>query len=150
MIYWFCRFEKVLVRLVIAGAVILVLAQAVIVESPTIGLLDLANLDEYMPANTGTAATSDNVIVMTFELLDVSSLSKAKILVNGSPEADFSEKYATVKITPGDLVVLDGTFYERPFRIKLLDIYPDVVRPVKGVIYTVKQEQHRVGRLEVR
>lgn len=150
VVYWFCRFERVLVRLVIAGAVILVLAQGIMPGSWTIGLLDLSNSDESMPVMTGSADVSPNVSVMTFELLDVSSLSKAKILVNGVPQADLSEKFATVKIMPGDLVEIDGTFYERPFQVKLLDVYPEATRPEKGIVHTVNQDKHRVGILETR
>lgn len=145
-IHWFCRFEKVLVRLVIAGAVMLVLAQAVVVKSPTAGLLDMNGHKEYVPV-TANVKDPENTIVMTFELLDASSLSKAKILVDGTPAGDFSERYATVRVAPGDLVEIDGTFYERPFRVKLLDIYPGVAKPVKGAIYKIKLDKRRVGRV---
>jgi hypothetical protein len=147
VIHWFCRFEKILVRLVIAGAVMLVLAQAVVEKNPNAGLLDMAGLEEYMPV-TANVKDHGNTIIMTFELLDASSLSKAKILVDGSPAADFSERYVTVKVAPGELVEIDGAFYERPFRVKLLDVYPIVAKPVKGQIHKIKQEKHPVGKVE--
>lgn len=149
VIYWFCRFEKVLVRLVIAGAVLLVLAQGLVEKSPRAGLLDMAGLKEYVPVIADTQKPHDSIVI-SFELLDVSSLSKAKILIDGSPVGDFGERYVTIKAAPGDLIEIDGTFYERPFRVKVLDVYPNAAKPVIGVIHNIKQEKHPVGRVVVK
>lgn len=150
VIRWFCRFERFLVRLVIAAAVILVLVQALAVQSPTAGLLDLAGLDEHRPVAAISNNDQDKTIVITFELLDFSSLGRAQVLVNGSPAADFSTRYTTVKVAPGDAVEIDGTFYDRSFRIKLLDVYPVAVKPVRDVVHTVRQERHLIGIVELK
>ncbi len=149
VIRWFCRFERFLVRLVIAAAVLLVLVQAWAVQSPTAGLLDMAGLDEYGPVAAMGNNDQDKAVVMTFELLDYSALGRAQVLVNGLPAADFSTRYTTVKVAPGDAVEIDGTFYDRSFRIKLLDVYPVAVKPVRDVVHTVRQERHLIGIVEL-
>lgn len=137
-----------MVQLVIAGAIILVLGQLLFRQG------HMPEPPEFNdPVRTTAAfgeAAGDREITATFELLDVTSLSNAKIMVNGSVTDDFRNRYATVKVAPGDALEIDGTFYEQPFRVKLVDIYPEVYSPLKGVTHTIKQERHLIGKVEAR
>lgn len=70
--------------------------------------------------------------VVTFQLINYSTLPLARVLVNGEPCGVFNDRYITVFVHEGDLLEVDGSCYNRPLDIEVLDVSKEVLIPAAG------------------
>jgi hypothetical protein len=128
--------EKILVRVVIFGLVALVGVQAMLTSDSMRFYLSWAERLEGQPfpewSNPSARvmdAESSVFAHLTVELMDFSSLSKAKVLLNDVEIADFRNKKVTIKVYPGDTIKIDGTFYNRKLKFVISEISPNISAP---------------------
>jgi hypothetical protein len=76
--------------------------------------------------------------IVTFFLRDYSLMPHVKVLVNGEVRGVFNNRYVTVAVREGDRIDIDGTFYERPINIEVLDVSRGINNPPKGSVFTLK------------
>ena len=132
--FWGARFERWLLRTVVLFAVMLVAAQW-FNNDPVLQAVSRAGIDtnesiESKEQNAAAQITSAELEHMvTFQLLDYSSLPRAEVLVNGQKVAAFAERFVTVPVADGDVLEIDAKFYQRPVSFKVLDTYGGVKWP---------------------
>lgn len=130
------RVERVLMQAVILGLVAVVLVQTLALSPALRAKLNLLEgtdgyaLGENLSADqtlvAGTASpeqkqTTPQAAVtpaatryrLTVQLDTMRSAPWARLMVDGKAVADFSEGQATAQVMPGDLVAVDGSYYER-------------------------------------
>ncbi|MEG3070909.1 MAG: hypothetical protein RQM92_09020 [Candidatus Syntrophopropionicum ammoniitolerans] len=61
------------------------------------------------------------------------------MLVSGEVAGVFNGRYVTVSVAEGDVLQVDGTRYERPFKIEVLDVSREVAEPQPGLTITVNE-----------
>ncbi|MGI6684842.1 MAG: hypothetical protein ACOX47_05030 [Bacillota bacterium] len=147
--------EKILVRIVIFGLVALVGVQAMLTSDSMRFYLSFAERLEGQPFQewsnpTARVLDTESSIFahLTVELKDFSSLSKAKLLVNGEEIADFRNKKITVKVYPDDIISIDGTFYNRPLAFEISEISPNISWPVLHQIIETKSTVEHLGQVK--
>lgn len=129
--------EKVILRAIIFGLVVLVTAQALL-TTDSLGLyLSWAERLEGEPFSSwsGPVArvmeTESTVFgYITLEMKDYSSLARAYVIINGKKAADFRDKRVIVKVFSNDIVEVDGSFYQRPLKFSVVGISPHLSKPV--------------------
>jgi hypothetical protein len=67
------------------------------------------------------------------------------VLVNGESAGVFSERYVTVFVGEGNTLEIDGTRYNRPFEIEVLDVGRGVAGPQPGLSVKVNGGVCAVG-----
>ncbi|MFZ5647742.1 MAG: hypothetical protein ACOY30_09020 [Bacillota bacterium] len=85
--------------------------------------------------------------VVTFYLRDYSLLPHLKVLVNGEVKGAFNNRYVTVEVHPGDVISLDGTYYNRPVNIEVMDVSKGVTSPRSGVVYKLNGNILSLGKV---
>lgn len=110
------RMEKLLIRMIIVTAALVVLVQALLVEYTGQGT--------GMESTAATAHWSEPRI--TFYLENYSRLPHLSVLINDRPVAVFNDRYITVPVQHGDVVSLDGTFYRHEIKIKIINISSEI------------------------
>jgi len=166
---WAEKTEKVLFRLVLAVMVLLMVGQVLDTEDPLEKVISLTRPDgdpvyhrwKLLPVpdaervsiqGEGSGDSLDkleaDLATVTLQLENFSSLAKAKVRVNGRDEADFLEKQVSVKVRPGDLLEVDGSFYNRAIRVKVLDTSPIIKSPREGGEYLIRSGVVQLGRVE--
>lgn len=130
------KWEKILFRVIIFGLVALVVAQSLLTTDSMRLYLSWAERLEgepYQEWSQGSArvmeAESLIFAYVTIELEDYSSLAKANLLINGKQVTDFRNKKVIVKVYPGDVIELDGSFYRRPVDFKVVRTSPNILEP---------------------
>lgn len=144
---WGARLEKALIKLVVATAALALIAQALLAGD--------AFRQAAVPAATGEAVrphlkNSSGILerpVVTLRLKNYSSLPHARVLVNGEPRGEFRERYVTVFVQEGDVLEIDGTRYNRPLDIEVLDVSREVVLPAAGSSLRVEGSVATLGRV---
>ncbi len=129
---WWKRLEKLLVRSVILGAVLLVVTQSFLATDPlrhVVGYVDLKDIKES--PNAGQQLVPGKPTV-TFYLKEYAGLPKLQVLINGESVGKFNDRYVTVQVQEGDLIELDATFYNNPAQIEVLETSAQVVYPKQG------------------
>lgn len=129
--------EKFLLRLVIFGFVALIAVQSMLTLDSMRFYLSWAERLEGQPfqewSNPSARVMDAESAVfahLTVSLQDFSSLSKAKLLINGKETADFRNKEITVKVCPEDEIAIDGTFYNRPIGFEITEVSPNISFPI--------------------
>ncbi|CCO09008.1 hypothetical protein [Desulforamulus hydrothermalis] len=93
------------------------------------------------------AAVAEHVLIL--QLINFSTLPKAKVLVNGQVKGDFSHPYVTVAVCQGDCVEVDTTFYDHLVTIKVLDSTRQVMSPAKGAEFTGRKTVIALGHVKL-
>lgn len=128
--------EANLLRLMLLAAVVLLVIQLWPVNPVEQILGHNAQLEDLMAPQTNTASEEQEVInqapYITLELQGVSSLAKATVLVNGTKVGDFANKSVTVRVRPGDILSIDGSFYHRTALVTVVQCSPLVKYPKEG------------------
>lgn len=132
--------ERVLVRLLFSAAVLFLSLRLVSSwgePAPAAG---------WQPAS-GSDWSGDSRVV-TFYLREYQLMPYARVVVNGEVRGGFTGRYLTVAVHDGDSLALDGTFYNRPISVEVLDVSSGVKVPRKGEVITLKGNVVPLGRVE--
>lgn len=76
--------------------------------------------------------------VLTLYLQEYTLMPYVRVLVNGEVKGSFRSRYVTVAVQDGDSVSLDGTFYNLPVNIEVLDVSNGIISPGKGSVLTLQ------------
>ncbi|WP_027363397.1 hypothetical protein [Desulfotruncus alcoholivorax] len=139
-LFWGARFERWLLRAIVLCAVMLVAVQW-FANDPVLQAVSRAGIDinePNEPNETAQRTSADLEHLVTFQLLDYSTLPMAAVLVNGQKVAAFQERFVTIPVANGDVLAIDAKFYQRPVSFKVFDTYGGVKWP--GVDDTFKVE----------
>ncbi|WP_031515229.1 hypothetical protein [Desulfofalx alkaliphila] len=118
--------EKIIIRLVIVTAVLLVVAQTFVLDDNPITAV-MANVGSDKAGYNETAHWSEPRI--TFYLENFSSLPHLYVLVNGNKLASFTDRYLTIPVEHGDTIEIDGSFYTHSIQVKVLNVTEDILSP---------------------
>ncbi|AEG61174.1 hypothetical protein [Desulforamulus ruminis] len=129
------KVSKYLFGFMITAFLLMVIYQSFIAPSP------LRKVVLRVGSDAETVLSHDplpeNTLVL--QLVNFSTLPKAKVLVNGQMKGDFSHPYVTVPVENGDVVEVDTTFYQHSVRIRIADVSSRVLWPRKGTETVGKQ-----------
>ncbi|MHB8171325.1 MAG: hypothetical protein ACYDG6_07255 [Thermincolia bacterium] len=166
---WAGRVERGLFHLVLLGMALLVAGQIMDHENPWDSVIALTSLNNdpvlhsrelpSLPnikgklgdqADEGDSITGieNSQATVTLQVENFSSLAKAKVMVNGLKAADFIEKQVSVKVRHGDLLAVDGSFYQQAIKVKVLDTSPVIKRPEEGREFLIRSGITELGRVE--
>ncbi|MDA8235577.1 MAG: hypothetical protein M0Z31_12405 [Clostridia bacterium] len=160
--HWAEKIERVLFRLVLVGMALVLVGQVMDSENPWDSVIALTSLnndpvlhsrelpskpDEVSGGQDGERGYAD-LATVTLQLENFSSLAKAKIIVNGREVGNFTEKLVSVKVRPGDLLEVDGSFYQQAIRVKVLDTSPIIKRPEEGGEFLVRSGITQLGKVK--
>lgn len=147
------RIEMVLLRLVVLVFVVFFISQVFMTQNPLERIVTVFegfdgigfHNDANVPALEGeTNASTDEIAnqqgEITLALVNYSSLQKAKVLVNGKSVGTFLNKYVLVNVKEGDILEIDGTFYNHPIKVEVYETEPAVKGLKEGQKFTVKKE----------
>ncbi|MDD4335021.1 MAG: hypothetical protein PHY77_05365 [Desulfotomaculaceae bacterium] len=141
---WDKILDVILVRIVVAAA-LLVLAAQVFLAGPYGQNVEPVISHDYMAPQQTAAGRDLNKPVVTFKLKEFISLPQARLLVNGEAAGVFSDRYVTVSVAEGDTLQVDGTRYERPFEIEVLNVSREVTEPQPGFSIKVNGSLGHIG-----
>ena len=151
------RIEGVLILTVVVGLFAIIGSQALHSFNPVDFYAGIAEKLEGEPVNfydefPETRVTSGQYhsvfATVTVQVENFSSLEKAVLVVNGEEVADFREKQVTIKVAPGDILAVDGSFYTHEIVFRVVAASQNVSQPEIG--QTVKVEGDVVILCEVR
>lgn len=147
--HWDQKLDIFLVRVVVVAALLVLAAQVFLWSDPFEQNIETALSCDFC-APPYSAATKDfSKPVVTFKLKGFSALPLARVLVNGESAGVFSERYVTVFVGEGDTLEIDGTRYDRPFEIEVLDVGRGVLSPQPGSSITVDGGVSVIGVVRV-
>ena len=159
--HWAGRVERGLFHLVLLGLALLVAGQFMDNENPWDSVIALTSLNndpvlhsrELPPlpsakGETGERDSQARQATVTLQLENYSSLAKAKVMVNGHEAGDFTEKQVSVMVHPGDLLEVDGSFYQQAIRVKVLDTSSIIKLPEEGKEFLIRSGITELGRVE--
>ena len=86
---------------------------------------------------------------ITLSLENYSSMQKAKILVNDQPVADFQNRVVTVNVNDGDKIAIDGSFYKRSFRVKIVEASANLDKPEIEQEFLIRSKIVSIGQVEL-
>ena len=74
--------------------------------------------------NVKAVASADDQIWgnVVLELVDLTTLPEAKVLLNGRQVADFTDAAVTVRVANGDVLSVDTTAYELPITVRIKNV----------------------------
>ncbi len=133
--------EKLLSRMLFAAAALFLSLQL------ASGYRDQAAVDGRSPFGNG-AGWAEGGQAVTFYLRDYSLLPYVRVVVNNEVRGNFKNRYVTVAVHDGDSLVIDGTFYNRPVSIEVLDVSGAVRFPRKGDVINLNGNLVSLGRVE--
>jgi len=142
-LFWGTRLEHWLMRVVILCAVMMVTVQWFAYD-PAVRVI--SKVDDDLRGNAGSSLTSLDHLV-TFQLLDYSTLPRAAVLVNGEKRGSFQYRYVTVPVADGDELAIDAAFYEQPVSFKIIETYGNVRWPESGMIVKVHGTTKKIGKV---
>jgi ABC-type enterochelin transport system substrate-binding protein len=131
------RWEKPLVKIVLCGFLLVILAQFALMFPSGRQLLSAVDRLEGQRATSATLATAtkDQHAQLTIRSVDASTdLSKAWVKVNGIPVGQFANGNLTVTVRPKDVVTVDTTGLEGVFRFEVDHNDPQISYPVPGTL----------------
>lgn|GEM_PF-2244963 len=85
--------------------------------------------------------------VVTFYLKDYSLLPKARVLVNDEVKGQFNNRYVTIEVHHGDIIKLDGTFYNSPVNIEVLSVTSGITHPRGGDVFKLNGNILSLGKV---
>lgn len=172
---WGEKIEKLLVRFVIVGLLMLILVQALMTRDSFrfylsfAERLDVKRYENFngvqsalapngkttveLEANQDDTQTSSfmesrkSVGTVVLELNNFSSMQKASILINGQKVGDFQQKQVNIFVHHDDIIEIDGTFYAYPLTIWVKEVSENVRYPQKDQVIEVNKNLVRVGKV---
>lgn len=154
------KLERVLIAVVLAGLVITFALQAIIVLDTAEIFLRIGEkvqnypitfYEEFPEARVTTADEYQSVFAtVTIQIENFSSLEKALLLINGKEVADFRDKQITVKVSPGDVVAIDGSFYVHELIFKVVATSENVAQPEVGQVVEVYGDISMLGEVRLK
>lgn len=126
---WGKKLEKLLIRLVILCAVVLVVAQSIVVKDPMHRVIGYVNLEDVITSPAANQQLVAGEPTITLYLKDYYSLPKMYVLVNGETVGQFSDRYVSFQVHDGDLIQLDATFYDYPVKVQVLTTSEEIIYP---------------------
>ncbi|RYD02917.1 hypothetical protein N752_22285 [Desulforamulus aquiferis] len=127
--FWNKRFlERYLLTVVGICLVFLMVFQLARVRTPYQGVIDQVGSDAQ--AMSYVAEVADTTIIL--QLVNYSTLPKARVLVNGQVKGDFTHPYVTLSVADGDLLEVDTSFYRHSVEVKVLETSNKIVVPEKA------------------
>ncbi|AQS58584.1 hypothetical protein [Desulforamulus ferrireducens] len=137
--------ERLLFTIIVLAAVFLLYYQTVLAGSTTARVTPRVGSD----AEQVMVPITDQKATIVLQLVNFSTLPKARILVNGQYQGDFTHPYSTVAVSEGDTIEVDSTFYEHPVTIKVLDGSKAVISPSKGKEYSGQKTIITIGTVKL-
>lgn len=137
--------ERLLLLVIILAAVFLLFYQTILAGSPFSQVTPRVGTD----AEQVMAPATDQRAVIILQLVNFSTLPKAKILVNGQYQGDFTHPYSTIAVSEGDTIEVDSTFYEHPITVKVLEGSKAVLSPSKGKEYSGQKTIITIGKVKL-
>ena len=116
------RLEKLLIRMIIVTASLLVLVQALVVDDQPGNIMAQVGSDD----NPTTASAHWSEPRITFYLENYSAVPHLAVLINDSKVAAFNDRYVTIAVQHGDVVTIDSTFYRHTTKVKIINVSSDI------------------------
>jgi len=129
-LFSFAFVERLLIRILFTS-IVLFLSIHLITD-----FKDNNSLVSLNPNNPIEGWTYDSK-VLTFSLQEYALLPYVKIIVNGNIKGSFTGRYVTVSVREGDEVYIDGTYYNLPVPVELLNVSEGLTNPVAGTVYNL-------------
>ena len=85
---------------------------------------------------------------LTIELKDFSSLSKAKLMINGQETTDFRDKKITIKVYPDDIISIDGSYYNRTLEFEVSEASPNIFYPTLHQVVKTNSTVESFGKVK--
>lgn len=145
---WIEKMDNCLIMMVLGVAVLALAAQAWLAGSHLKEAAWPAFSSELAPEGINMAGDPRNPVI-TLRLNKYSALPLARLLVNGEAAGQFRDRYVTVFVRDGDLLEIDGTRYDRPFEVEVLDVSGKVVSPVPGATFKVNGTVSAIGKVRL-
>lgn len=142
------RLERTLVRLVVVIAVVVMLVQTLRAGDPLRdSAVPVTSLERTRPSFYTADLLQEPVI--TLQLKNYSTLPLARVLVNGESRGEFRDRYVTVFVQEGDIIEVDGSRYNRPLEIEVLDVSKEILVPLAGEHLRVEGGITRLDRVRL-
>ncbi|MBM7854666.1 hypothetical protein JOC37_001044 [Desulfohalotomaculum tongense] len=140
--------EKFIMRLVILTAVLLVVVQALVVNDPFRTVTAMVGADTAATVNSTSVRWSEPHITLYLE--NYSALPRLSVLVNGDKAGQFNHRYVTIPVHDGDVVEIDGSFYNREVIVRVLNTTGEVVEPVVDKQLRIKGQLTTVSTVKLK
>lgn len=155
------RIEKILMRTIILGIILLVVVQGLMTNDPVRFYLSWAERMEgqtlelpaagqqQIPEEDLTKAESPQA-VMILSVSQFSSLPKAKVLINGEEKLVFNDREIEVACQGGDIIEIDCTEYDFPLEFTVKEASENLSYPPPGKIFTANNSIVLIGKIIVK
>lgn len=156
------KIEKILMRIIVLGIVLLVLVQGVMTSDPIRLYLSwaermegqilefpVASRQQQAPESQPIAIGSPQAVV-TLSVSQFSSLPKAKILINDQERAVFDNREMEIPLMAGDIIEVDCTQYDFPIEFTIKGTTENLAYPEQGKSYTANQSIVMIGKVIVK
>lgn len=146
--------ERFLLRLVVLAFAAFFVGQIITAKNPVDRIasvfegfdgIGLVNEVSEPVQETFSEEAKEGEIVLA--LVNYSSLQKAKVLINGKTAGNFLNKYISLQVEAGDILEIDGTFYNHPVKVKVLRIDDGIKGFKEGQGFTVNGEILTLGEI---
>ncbi|HNX28612.1 MAG TPA: hypothetical protein PKN87_04275 [Syntrophomonadaceae bacterium] len=155
------KIEKIIIRVIVLGIVVLVVVQGVMVHEPARLYLSWAErmegqILEYPvagnqeDAENEPAAVKSPQAVLKLTISQFSSLPRAKILINGQEQAAFDNREMEIPLMAGDIIEIDCTGYDFPVEFVIEATSENMAWPQQGKTYTANQSIVMIGKVIVK
>ncbi|WP_366922368.1 hypothetical protein MFMK1_002821 [Metallumcola ferriviriculae] len=154
---WSETVEKYLIRTVVLGVLLLVVAQALALDEPAnfyMGFSQLldreaAEFNRQYPEARSVNAPLSAFATVSVRLNKFSALEKAKLLVNGKEVTDFRHPQVTVKVNSGDVISVDGSFYTHQLEFEIVGGTDNIAVPKINAKIEVEGDSASFAPVEV-
>jgi len=154
------KLERTFIRLLVLGFILVAISQvlipAIFMSDPlarSMILNDSFEGERYSGLNQepieNAMKTKGYAATITLSIENYSSMQKAKILVNEQPVADFQNRIVTIGVNDGDKIAIDGSFYKRSFRVKIVEASANLDKPELEQEFLVRSKKLSIGQVEL-
>lgn len=153
------KLERFFIAVIFIGLILLVFTQAALIFDISELFTYIAEeieerpvkfYKEYPEARVTSGPYHSVFATVTIQCDNYSSLEKAILLVNGEEVADFRDKQITIKVSPGDVLSIDGSFYVHELVFKVVAVSENVGQPEIGQIIHVQGDVAVVGEVRMK
>jgi hypothetical protein len=107
--------------------------------------------EEFPEARVTASDTYQSIFAtITIQCENYSSLEKAVLLINGKEVGDFRDKKITVKVSSGDVLAIDGSFYVHELIFKVAATSENVAQPEIGQVIRVCGDIGMLGEVRLK
>lgn len=154
------RVEKILVRIIVLGLVLMVVVQGLMTSDSLRLYLSWGERMEGQsleyPAssinneNEDAGTVQSPYATLTIAIDKFSSLPEAFIMINGAKTASFDKRELKIKVMAGDKVEIDSKAYDLPVDYRIIDVSNNLAYPAKGEVYRADGGIVMVGKIIVK